>query len=126
VRQSYRVRGDSIFQRALLTATPFSWMDVSGQFLYSRPRTDTQYNEFATGNFANLATVQFFNTQREFVAANASMPRTSGVFNLDLRPLRRIRILESLMTTRFHTASAAARSDLTVAPTPTPPPTGSR
>jgi hypothetical protein len=119
VRQAYRVRGDSIFQRGLLTASPFSWLDVSGQFMYSRPRTDTQYSELAVGNFANLATAQFFNTQREFIAANASMPRTSGVLNLDIRPMRRIRILESLITNRFHTASAAARSDLTIA-SPTP------
>ena len=112
--QSYGVTGNSVFERAVVTATPWSWIDLSGQFLYSQPKTNTAYTQTATGNFVNLTALQFFNSNLESIAANANQPHTSGVANMELRPFRRIRILESFMTDRFHTASAAAWFDLTI------------
>ncbi len=111
--QAYRVRGDSIFERALATFTPFSWMDASATFLYSRPRTDAQFTQTADGALVNLATLQFFTSQRDFAAANANQPHTTGNVNLEIRPLGNVRILESWMTDRFHTASSLLLSDMT-------------
>jgi hypothetical protein len=115
LRQAYHVRGDSIFERVLATATPFSWMDVSGQFLYSRPQTDARYEALSTGNLVDLTTLQFMSSQREFAATNANQPHKSGVVNLEIRPFRRVRILESFTTDRFRTMSSTAVLDLTVA-----------
>src|SRR5450631_1704760 len=52
--QNYGVRGSSVYSKVLATASPFSWLDVNGQFLYSQPKTDTRYFDIATGNFALL------------------------------------------------------------------------
>jgi hypothetical protein len=112
--QTYGITGNSVFERAIVTATPWSWIDLSGQFLYSQPKADTTYDQTGTGNFVNMTTLLFSNTNHEFVAANASQPHSSGVANIEIRPFRRVRILEAYMTDRFHTASAAAWSDLTV------------
>lgn len=111
--QAYRIRGDSIFSRAVVTYTPFSWADVSGSFLYSRPRTDVGYTQNNTGNFANLATLQFYSTQTELANGDATMPHSTGNVNVELRPLRHVRILESWMTDRYDTTSLIAISNLT-------------
>lgn len=113
LRQAYRIRGDSIFERALGTFTPWSWIDVTGMFLYSRPRTDVQYSQFNIGNFVDLPTLQFFNSQTELATGNSSQPHSSGNINLEVRPMRRVRILESWMTDRYSTDSAIALSNLT-------------
>ncbi len=111
--QAYRVRGHGIFERALVTATPFSWLDLNGSLLYSEPQTDTQYTQVNTGNFVNQSTLQFFTSGTEFGAANANRPHTSGTISLEIRPLPRVRILEAWMTDRYHTASSLALTDLT-------------
>ena len=111
--QAYRIRGDSIFSRAILTYTPFSWLDFNGSFLYSRPETDVKYTQNNTGTFVNLSTLQFYNTQTEFANGNATMPHSTGNMNLELRPFRHVRILESWMTDRYDTTSLIAISNLT-------------
>jgi hypothetical protein len=93
--QAYRIRGNSVFSRGVLTYTPLSWIDFSGTFLYSRPQTDVKYTQNNTGDFANLAALQFYNSQTEMVNGSATMPHTTGNMNLELRPFRRVRILES-------------------------------
>ena len=40
--QAYGVRGDSIYSKVLLTANPTPWLDVFGEFLYSRPDDDRE------------------------------------------------------------------------------------
>ncbi|MBM3747328.1 MAG: hypothetical protein FJW34_16185 [Acidobacteria bacterium] len=37
--QLYHIRSDSLYTRGLFTANPFSWVDLYGQFLYSRPHS---------------------------------------------------------------------------------------
>lgn len=113
VLQAYRIRGSSIFSRGLLTYSPFSWVDITGQFLYSIPQTDTNYNSNATGNFFNQATAQFLQFQQDLLSASANAPHSTGNVNIELRPIHRVRILESWTTDRFHDASAAMLSDLT-------------
>ena len=88
-------------------------MDFNGSFLYSRPETDVKYTQNNTGNFVNLTALQFYNSETEMAVGNASMPHTTGNVNLEFRPFRRVRILESWMTDRYDTTSAIDISNLT-------------
>ena len=106
--QAYGVRGTSIYSKALVTASPASWIDLFGQFLYSRPSTDVNYAQFATGQFVDLTSLLFFTSELDLLTATARQPHTSGTFGFELRPVRRLRIIESWMTDRLHNASFAA------------------
>jgi hypothetical protein len=113
VAQKYRIRGDSIFTRVLASYSPFSWLDLSGQFLYSRPTSDVVYDQTNTGNFVDLQTLEFFASQHDYATAYASQPHSSGSYFIDIHPTRRLRILESLSSDHFHVASSQVYSDLT-------------
>ena len=104
-RQIYGIRGDSIYERGLATATPYSWLTLSGQFLYSQPRTDVQYYDAAAGNFVSLATLLVYTGEAAMATGTAKQPHVSGNAGFELRPWRRIRIVESWLTDRYHDAS---------------------
>jgi len=103
--QTYGIRGDSIYSKVLLTADPFSWINVFGQFLYSRPNTDVHYSQFNAGQFVDLATLLLYTSEFDLVNAAAKQPHTSGTFGFELRPVKRLRVIESWMTDRLHDAS---------------------
>jgi hypothetical protein len=107
LQQAYGVRGDSIYSKVLLTANPVSWANLYGQFLYSRPQTDVNYIQNNTGNFVEISTLLFYGSQQDLLFSQSKQPHTSGSFGAELRPMRRVRILESWMTDRLHTASFA-------------------
>ncbi len=113
VNQAYGIRADSIFERGLFTASPVSWLDLSGQFLYTRPRTDVHFTQLDAGNLVDLSTATFYSTGLDVIAAEAAQPHSSGSFAAEVRPFRRLRIVESWMTDRYHTASADALSQIT-------------
>ena len=92
--QTYGIRGNSIYSKVLLTADPFSWISVFGQFLYSRPDTTVHYSQFNTGQFVNLDTLLFFTSEFDLVNATAKQPHTSGTFGFELRPMKRLRVIE--------------------------------
>ena len=106
LQQFYGIRGTSIFSRALLTAHPAPWIDIYGQFLYSQPKTDINFFENANGNFLNLAALLFYSGQTTVGTGSANQPHTTANFGFELRPLRRVRILESWSTDRFHDAAS--------------------
>ena len=62
--QAYGIRGDSIYSKVLFTANPFSWIDVSGQFLYSRPETNVNYTQFDTGNLVLQQSILFYTAEQ--------------------------------------------------------------
>jgi hypothetical protein len=101
----YRVRGDSTFMRASFAATPASWASVSGQFLYSDPSTKSSYTATSSGDLFSLDAFSFYNLGQDMATANAQMPRTTGAFSVELRPLKRLRLVESWSTDRMHNAS---------------------
>jgi hypothetical protein len=103
----YRVRGDSAYTRALFAANPVSWASISGQFVFSQPTTTTNYTAASSGNFyfSDLAT--FFTTGQDILTADAKLPHTSASINVEIRPVRRLRIIEYWMTDRLHNASNA-------------------
>lgn len=103
--QAYGVRGSGPFSKALLTASPFSWLDVYGSFQFSQPHNDVNYTENATGNLVQLSSLLFFTREQAILNSQAKAPHTSGNAGFELRPLRRVRILESWFTDRLHVAS---------------------
>ena len=102
LEQAYGVRGDSVYTKAIFTAAPVTWANFYGQFLFSRPRTETNYTQSASGRFVLLQSLSFLNDQRDLVVTQAKQPHTSGSFGVDLRPTRRLRILESITTDHLH------------------------
>ena len=112
LRQAYAIRGDSIYSRLLITASPVSWLDLSGQFLYSDPKTDVHYTDNAAGNLALATSLLFYSSETSLGTGAAKQPHVSGNAGFELRPLRRLRIVESWLTDRYHDASFGLFSQL--------------
>jgi len=120
--QAYRVRGDSRYSKGLVTANPASWLNVYGQLLYGQPSSDVEYNQRNAGRFVAfrppIAGLRFFDLQQSLLASEAKQPHTSGSLAAELRPHRRVRVMESLMTDRFHTTASALAEDSFTVTTP--------
>ena len=84
-----------------------SWLNFSGDFLYSLPRSSANYRQDATGSFLLASRLLFYDRSQSSLFAEAKQPHSSGGFGLEVRPVRRVRILESWMTDRMHDASRA-------------------
>jgi len=104
--QAYGIRGTSTYSQALLTASPTSWLNVYGQFLFSEPKTTVHFNEAANGNFVEISSLLFYTGSTTVGTGNANQPHTTGNFGFELRPMRRLRIVESVMTDRYHDAAS--------------------
>jgi hypothetical protein len=124
--QAYGINGKAPYSRAMVTATPFTWLDFYGQFQYSQGHTDVNYTQANTGSFVVLNSLLFYNGEQDLVAGAAKQPHTSGSAGVEIRPFKRLRILENWTTDRLHTASSDSLTQaLTVAsgalaPTVTP------
>ncbi len=105
--QALGVRGSSKYERGLFTARPVSWLDVYAQFLFSQPKTDVNYTDLAFGQFANIQTLLLYSGQSNLGTGAANQPHTTANAGFELRPLSRLRIVESLMTDRFHDAASS-------------------
>ena len=110
--QAYGIRGDSIYTKVLFTANPFSWVDVSGQFLYSRPETNINYTQFDTGNLVLQQSILFYTAEQALGFAAGKQPHTTGSLGFELRPLKRVRVLQTWMTDRMHTSAAGLVTDM--------------
>jgi len=108
LQQAYGIRGTSTYSKLLVTASPYSWIDLSGQFLYSEPKTTIQYTDAAAGNFALLSSVLLYSGQLDLGTGSANAPHVSGNAGFELRPFRRLRIVESWITDRYHDAAFAS------------------
>ncbi len=106
-QEAYGVRADGMFSKALFTANPAPWIDLYGQFLYSDARTKTNFTANAAGNIFDFTSFAFYTGLIDSLGALARAPHPSGSAGFELRPLRRVRILESWMTDRMHDASSA-------------------
>jgi len=109
--EAYGIRGSSIYSKGLFTANPFSWMDVSGQFLYSLPNTSVNYTQFDAGNLVEQQAILFYTAEQALGFATGKQPHTTGSLGFELRPLKRVRILQTWMTDRMHTAAAGQFAD---------------
>lgn len=102
--QAYGMRGDAPFTRAMLTASPFGWINITGAFLFSQPETDINFSQAAAGNLVSGATL--FQGQLLLATARSIQPHPSGTVTVELRPVPRLRVFESFMTDRLHTAGS--------------------
>jgi hypothetical protein len=102
-QQAYAIRGSSIYSRGLVTATPTSWLTLTGQFLYSQPKTDVHYTATATGNLAVLA--MLYSGITDLATGTAKQPHTTANLGGEVRPSKKLRIIESWITDRYHDAS---------------------
>jgi len=114
--QAYGIRGSSIYSKVLFTANPFSWLDVYGQFLYSRPETTVNYTQFDTGSLVLQQAILFYTGEQALGFATGKQPHTTGSLGFELRPLKRVRILESWMTDHMHTSAAGLVTDMILQP----------
>jgi len=105
--QAYGVRGDSIYSRGLLAASPAAWIDLNAQFLFSQPSSDTNYFEAKSGQFVLLNQLLFYDRGTGTLSSSAKQPHSAAGFNVELRPHARIRIRESWFTDRMRNATRA-------------------
>ena len=106
-QQKYAVRGDNIYSSAMLSVSPVAWADLTGQYFYTRPRSDVRYSDAAQGTLIWVDTVRFLNGQQSAVTSFANQPRSAGGFSAEVRPTRRVRVIEAWQTDRAHTAGSA-------------------
>ena len=105
LNQAWRVRGDSIFSRGAMVARPVNWADFHAEFLFSQPSSDVRYSHEATGRFVVLSTLVFSNQSQTTLFSDARMPHSTASAGFELRPHRRLRIIESWLTDRLHSSS---------------------
>jgi hypothetical protein len=104
---SYGVGGSSTYTKGLLTANVTPWLDLYGQFLFSQPKTNVTYQQSDTGNLVLESQVLFYTSQQYLVSAAAMSPHTTANVGAEIRPWRRVRIVESWMTDRLHDDGSA-------------------
>jgi hypothetical protein len=104
--QAYGIRGHGPFTKALLTASPASWINVYGQFLYSEPRNAVHFNELATGNFLLLSELLFYSGQQTLGVGAAVQPHVTGTAGVEMRPWKHLRVMETLTVDREHDAAS--------------------
>jgi len=107
---SYGIRGSSTYSKTLFTANATSWLDVYGQFLYSQPETTVNYQQQDTGNLLLQSQVLFYTSQQYLVSAAAKLPHTTGSLGAEIRPFRRVRVMETWLTDRLHNSGSASSS----------------
>jgi hypothetical protein len=113
---SYGIRGSSAYSKGLFTANAASWLDLYGQFLYSKPDSNVNYQQADKGNLYLQDELLFYTSQQYLLSAAAKMPHTTASFGAEIRPLHRIRIVESWLTDRLHNAGSAASNQLLSGP----------
>lgn len=109
---SYGIRGASTYSKGLFTANATPWLDLYGQFLYSQPNTNVNYRQYDNGNQVLQSQLLFYTSQQYLVSAAAQSPHTSGSFGAEIRPLRRVRIVESWLTDRMHDSGSASSNQV--------------
>jgi hypothetical protein len=109
--EAWGVRGSSTYTRAVLTADPFSWLNIYGHFGYVDPHNNVNYSQYDTGNLLLLSQVLFYSGEQFLETAAARMPHTSGDAGWEIRPLKRMRIDQHWLTDRLHTAGSTSGTD---------------
>lgn len=110
--QQYAVDGSGLFSRAIVQAQPWSRLSVTGQFLYSQPKINVTQHSNAEGQLVYLPYLAAYSLFAEQSGAQANRPRPSGNWSTELRLNRRLRIVQSWYTDRFHVAGSATVTQL--------------
>jgi hypothetical protein len=109
---AYGIRGTSIYSKGMFTASPISWMDLHGQFLYSEPNSSVNYQQSDSGNLLLQSQLLFYNSQEFLLSSSAKLPHTTGNFAGEIRPFQGLRITQSWMTDRLHNDGSTSSSQL--------------
>lgn len=107
----YGISGSTAYSKGLLTANPTSWLDIYGQFMYSQPNANVNYQQSNGGNLYLQSQILFYSSEQEIINAAAEQPHTTGNFGAEIRPLKRVRIVENWMTDRMHDAGSSNSLD---------------
>lgn len=105
---AYGIGGTSAYSKVLLTANPTSWLDVYGQFLYSQPNANVHYQQTDAGSLYLQSQILFYSSEQQLTNAAAQQPHTTGSLGAEIRPFKRMRIVETWMTDRLHDAGSNA------------------
>ena len=106
--ENYHSRGTTPVSRVQLTTTPWERLTIAGRFVYSKPDLDFDYDRRDTGNFLSTEVLRVFTGELATGSAEANRPHILGNLSVEFRPFERVRILESLITDRFHIASSSS------------------
>src|SRR5207237_5153122 len=71
---------------------------------------DVNYNASATGQFVNISNLVFYTGQTDILTAAIKQPHTTAGAGAEVRPFRRLRIIESWTTNRLHDTSGAGET----------------
>lgn len=104
----YDVTGNHIYSSADLTISPVSWLDLSAEYYFSQPKSDVRFNETDRGTIFLLDSLRFVNGQQSLVTGYANQPRSAGGLTIEVRPTRRLRILDAWQIEHTHNAGASA------------------
>jgi hypothetical protein len=107
----YGISGSSAYSKALLTANPTSWLDIYGQFLFSQPSTNVNYQQAESGNLYLQSQILFYSGEQEILSAAAEQPHTTASFGAEIRPFKHVRIIENWLTDRMHDSGSSAALD---------------
>jgi hypothetical protein len=113
---AYGIGGSSTYSKALLTMNPTTWLDVYGQFLFSQPDSHVNYQQTDAGSLYLQSQVLFYTSEQDLITAASQQPHTSGSFGAEIRPLKRMRIVESWLTDRLHDAGSSASTQTLLNP----------
>lgn len=107
MQEQYRVRSNSTYTKVLGAANPYSWLSVTGQFVYSRPHADVRFLETSAGNFFLNDLFEFYSGNQDVLTGAANMPHSFGTVTVELRPFKRMRIVQYWNTERYHNSANA-------------------
>ena len=102
VSQTSAVRGSSVYTKVLGTAQPTEWLALYGQYLYTRPQNDTNYQQVNSGNFVLQSQALFFTSQQSLLSSAAQAPHQAGNAGAEVRLHPRLRLVTSWLTDRIH------------------------
>ena len=111
LQQDYGIRGRSYYTKAAASSSLFPWLDVYGQYTYTAPRNTVNYSQGDRGNLVLLNQLLFFSGEQYLVNAAASFPHTTATAGWEMRPWRRLRILQSWLTDRTTNTGSAQQND---------------
>jgi len=111
LQQNYGIRGESLYTRANASGNVGSWMSLYGQYLFSQPETTSHYEQVNEGQFYSLELFRFYSGQLDMLDGTAKLPHTLANGSVELRPIPRLRLTESISTDRLHNAAFAALTE---------------
>ena len=75
---AYGIGGSCAYSKGLLTASPTSWLDLHGQFLYSQPNSNVHYQQTDAGNLYFQSQILFYSSEQQVINAPVEQPHTTG------------------------------------------------